>query len=124
MTKAISSDNILLRNISDNKFLRRFGDIYLTVRRKKLGDALEKMTAVLRGGDKTDETFLQLYLNIASVLEKPDEFLYGKLCSAKYHLQRGKYDECRADINDLSEMGVEDNEDILRIKNKLEKLGK
>ena len=124
MVYSLSSDKLLLRDVNDKKFIRKCGNVYLAVWRGKYDKALEMMTNILQNGKKTDETFLWLYVTLAALLEKTDVFLYGKLRSALYYLYCKKYDECRKELNDLAEMGVEDNDEILCIKRELEKVGK
>lgn len=124
MVRSLSLDKLLLKNCDDNKFIRRYASIYLAIWREQYNSSLNMMTDVLQKGEKIDETFLQLYLNITALTNSTDKFLYGKLCSAGYHLYCKKYDECRTEINDLYEMGVEDNDEIIRIRRELEKVGK
>jgi glycosyltransferase involved in cell wall biosynthesis len=123
MVQALSSDHLVLRSVDDKILLRRFGNVYLMVWRGRYAEALETMTEILENGEKINDVFLQLYINIAALLEKPDEFLYGKLRSAGYYLYCKKYVECREELNDLAEMGVEDNDEILRIKKELDAVG-
>lgn len=122
--KLAVGDNILL-NISKSVFIRNNYDIYKYIVRKDYLSALECMTKTLVDTKKgMDKTFIWLYITLAALTNSTDEFLYGKLRSAGYLLYIKKYDECRAEINDLSEMGVEDNDEIIRIKRELEKIGK
>lgn len=115
----LASDKPLLSNITSTKFLRRHGDIYLMVWQEKYGDALVAMTEYLLSSKKIDEDYLQLYLSLAAVLECANEFIFGKLKSALYYFSEKRYDDCRAAISDLSDMGVEDTPEIAAIKNQL-----
>lgn len=119
MISRLTFDKLLLHNITSTKFLRRHGDIYLMVWQEKYGDALVAMTEHLLSGKQADEDYLQLYLSLAAVLECANEFIFGKIKAALYYFSEKRYDECRAAINDLSDMGVEDTAEIAEIKNQL-----
>ncbi len=119
MVSTLAKNNPLLCNISDTKFLRKHCEIYMLLWNEKYIDALHQMTDYLLAGKNPDETFLQLYLTLAAALEKVDEFLLGKTKAAVFYFKEKKYDECREILADLSEMGVEDTEEIALIREKL-----
>lgn len=109
----------LAANITDAGFIKAHGDIYLLIWQKKYVQALDNMTETLHKKKWLDETFLQTYLTLAAMLEGVDEFVLGKVKLAAFYCGEKRRDECRAALNDLSDMGVEDNEEILDIKAKL-----
>lgn len=119
MVQALTADKPLLKDISDKRFLRRYGDIYLSVWRERYVEALDAMTGLLLNGEKADEVFLQLYLSLAALLNKPEAFVFGKVCQAKVHLRRGEKDSCRAVLDELAEMGVEENDEITAMRNQI-----
>ena len=119
MLRALSVDKPLLRNIDDKPFLRRYGNIYLTVWREKYDEALDTMTGMLLDGEKASETFLQLYLSLAALLNQPEAFVFGKIKLAQTYLRKNKKEDCRRILSELAEMGVEDNVEIIELKNSL-----
>ena len=54
------------------------------------------------------------------MLESVDEFILGKVKLAKVYCDQKQTEECRAVLDDLADMGVEDNDEITEIKAKLE----
>lgn len=120
--RKLSQDNPVLSEISDVKFLKKYGEIYLLTWSKNYSDALDAMTDILLKEAVSSNTFLNLYLTIAAGLECADEFVFGKVKLAAYYCAQKRADDCRAILNDLTEMGVEDNDEISDIKHRLEAL--
>ncbi|MCM1054183.1 MAG: hypothetical protein NC394_01565 [Bacteroides sp.] len=116
---SLSHDHPLLSAVDDPKFLKKYGDIYLMLYRNKYGEALDAMTDILLKDKVNNETFLLLYVNIAALLEKIDEFIFGKIKTASFLLSAKRFDECREILADLEEMGVQDNDEISDIKARL-----
>lgn len=119
MLRELSRDNPVLCEISDKSFLRKYGDLYAMIAAEDYAAALDKMTDILLGGSLPGETFLSVYLSLAAGLECADEFIFGKIKLAMFYVNEKRFDECRTVLGELSEMGVEDNEDITEIKRKL-----
>ncbi len=119
MLKTLYNDDALIQTICEGKFIQKHMDIFMLVSEKKYPDALEIMTDYLLKNNKTSEIFIQLYLSLAAGLECADEFIFGKIKLAMLYVNEKRLDECRAVLEELSEMGVEDNEDITEIKRKL-----
>ncbi len=119
MLRELSRDNPVLCEISDKTFLRKYGDLYTMIAEEDYAAALDKMTDILLGSALPGETFLSVYLSLAAGLECADEFIFGKIKLAMFYVNEKRLDECRAVLGELSEMGVEDNEDITEIKRKL-----
>lgn len=116
MVSIIARNNPLLCNISSTKFLRKHSELYKLIWNEKYIDGLHKMTDYLLSSNNPDEIFLQLYLNLSAAMGKVDEFLLGKTKSAVFFFKEKRYDECRSVLDELSEMGVEDTEEIEKIK--------
>jgi len=119
MLRELSRDNPILCEISDKTFLRKYGDLYLMIAAEDYAAVLDKMTDILLGGALPGETFLSVYLSLAAGLEFADEFIFGKIKLAMFYVNEKRFDECRAILGELSEMGVEDNDDITEIKRNL-----
>lgn len=116
MIQALSANKPLLKDIDDKKFLRRHGEIYLMAWQERYGEALDKMTEMLLDGERADETFLRLYLSLAALQNQPSAFIFGKVRLAQHYLRKGDKASCRAVVEELAEMGVEDNDEILELK--------
>ncbi len=116
MLNTLSQNKQLLCGIDDSAFLAKYGSVYLTVWNGNYEQALDAMTDILLSGDRTSETFMQLYLSLSAVLERIDEFVFGKIKLAALYCFARRYDDCKAVLDDLADMGVEDNEDIASIK--------
>lgn len=115
----LAYDKPLLDNLDDVKFIRKHQDIYLGMWNGKYLDTLHSMTDYLLSGEKASETFLTLYLNLSAALEKVDEFIFGKTKIAALYFSHKQYDKCREILGDLTDMGVEDTEEIAAIRQKL-----
>lgn len=119
MIRALSENKPLLENVGDKKFLRRHGDVYLAVWRGQYEEALDAMTGELLDGEKADEAYLQLYLSLAALENQGQAFVFGKVRLAELYLKQGDNDGCRTVLGELDEMGVEENEEIAALKERL-----
>lgn len=117
--RCLSQNQPVISNITDPKFFKKHGDIYLLLYQNKYADALSAMTDTLLKEKVNNETFLQTYLNVAALLEQVDEFIFGKIRTADFYLSGKRFEECKEILDDLGEMGVEDNEEIRDMKAKL-----
>ena len=122
MIRKFSVGRGLAEEITDVRFIKAHSDIFFFIWQKKYFQALDKMTETLQKEDLLDETFLQIYLSLAAILESVDEFVFGKIKLATYYCDKKKSEECRAVLDDLADMGVEDNEEILKIRSRLNKM--
>lgn len=118
----LSQDNPFLSGISDTKFLKKYGDIYMLVWSEKYSEALDSMTDILLKETVPNELFFDLYLSLAASLECVDEFIFGKIKLAAYYCAQKRGDDCRAILDDLADMGVEDNDEMLNIRKQLKSL--
>lgn len=119
IVERLSADRGAVLEITDNDFVKKHGEIYLLLWQKKYIQALDNMTERLLNKRSLGETFLQVYLTLAALLESVDEFVLGKVKLAAFYCDQNKKEECRAVLDDLAEMGVEDNDEITEIKAKL-----
>jgi|GEM_PF-2530197 len=119
MIRLLAGNDRILSLITDKMFIRHYYDIYISVAKKNYPAALDMMTAVIKDNKKTTGTFLNFYLVLAALLEKADEFVAGKFCIAEYYFQHKCYDECRAAVNDLEDMGFGADERLIGIKEAL-----
>lgn len=112
----LSHDRPLVSDIKDTEFIKQYDRIYYIVWNKKYVQALDKMTDMLLNINIENETFLQLYLSLAALLEGVDEFVFGKIKLAAYYCGQNRGAECYGILADLADMGVEDNDEITKIK--------
>lgn len=111
-----SANRGLAAEITDEEFIKKHNDIYFLIWQKKYIQALDKMTGQLQDKRSLSETFFQVYLTLAAILESVDEFVLVKVKLAAYYCDRNQIEECRAVLDDLADMGVEDNEEITQVK--------
>ena len=116
MLSTLSQNHPLLSNINDRYFFKNYSGVYLTLWKGSYEQALDDMTEILLNGDLSNETLIQLYLTVAALLERINEFVFGKIKLAAFYQTKRRYNECKAVLDDLADMGVEDNEDIAQIK--------
>lgn len=118
----LAADNILLWQINDKAFLRKYAKIYRLVWKGEYLPALEEMAGLLLENRVSagNETFLTLFLSLAATLEQPSAFVFGKLQLAKLYLRQNRFSEGRAVVSELEEMGLEDNEELEELRRCLE----
>lgn len=109
----------LAAEITDTKFIKKYSEIYFMIWQNKYIQVLDQMTDILLKEKSFGEAFLQIYLTLAAMLESVDEFVLGKVKLAAYYCGQKQVDECKTVLDDLADMGVEDNDEITNIKTKL-----
>ena len=85
-------------------------------------EALEQMTGVLLERERVygEEVFLTAYLSVAALENEIPAFLYGKIRLAAFYLDEGKKDACKMILDELSEMGAGEHEDVLFLRAEME----
>lgn len=118
--QALAVDKPLLCQIGDPAFLQKYTQLYLKVWRGETLAALEEMTGQLMDDCVLSgrETFLRLYVSLAAVENQIPAFLFGNLYLAQLYLEQGRREECRALVDDLTEMGA-DNEELSALRQAL-----
>lgn len=113
-----------LSGTSDVRFFQKHTEICMLLLCENYSAALGQMTGVLFENKKiySKEVFLGIYLRLA-VLERQDAaFVFGKLCLAELCFQQGRYGECRGILDELTELGVEENAELAALRTKLDEL--
>ena len=112
MIRALAVDNPVLCQIDDAVFLQAYAGVYWKVWQGKYIDALDEMTGLLLENKVAGgwETFLHLYLSLAAIENHISAFIFGKLQLAVLYLRHDRREECRTVVNELIEMGVDDQE--------------
>ena len=110
MIQTLAAENPLLCQIDDPVFLRKYAGLYRKVWQGGYIDALDEMTGLLLENKVVDgwETFLQLYISLAAIENQVSAFIFGKLQLAMLYLRENRKEECRCVVNELIEMGVDD----------------
>lgn len=108
----------LLCQIQDGVFLRKYGKLYMVIWRGEYLPALEEMTGLLLDNQVSAgmETFLILYISLAAVTEQAPAFIYGKLQLAQLYLQQNRLSECKVELSDLEDMGLSDDEELIKLR--------
>lgn len=119
MIDRFSENRGLAAEITDPKFIKKHSDIFLLIWKKEYAEALDKMTEIVLNDKSIDENFCQTYITLAAVLESVDEFLIGKIKLAVCYCRQNRFEECRAVLAELEEMGIQDNDDLLEVRAKL-----
>ena len=117
MISVLSEGDNILALINDKMFIRKYYDIYTLTVKKQYAAALVKMNDVISSDNsRITETFLNFYLTLSALLERTGDFVNGKFLAAKYYLQHKNYDKCKEAINDLVEMGFENDDQLIKIR--------
>lgn len=113
MLQTLAADNPFLCQITDTAFLRRYPKIYLAVWSGDNPQALDEMAGLLLEGrvDGGRETFLKLFISLAAKQNQAPAFVFGKLQLARFYLKKRRFTECRNMVDELEEIGV-DNEEM------------
>lgn len=109
-------------NIDANQFLDDYNYSYFLVKKKKYDEALEYMTNVLIKNNSNNKDFLNLYISVAAIQNRVNEFIFGKVKLAKYYASNNKYSDCKMILDELTDMGVEDDEEISELRKIVQKL--
>lgn len=111
-----------LEGITDARFFRKYADICMLVLSENYPAALDQMTGLLLEEKKlyATEEFLKLYLSLSALGEEIPAFLFGKTRLAWFYFRHGRREECRALVDELTEMGL-DSEELSELRRALEK---
>lgn len=124
LVQRLAVDHLMLCGISDTTFLRKYRDIYSAVWSGENAIALETMTGLLLEDqvDSAKEIFLLLYLSLAAAGNEASAFIFGNIRLAELYLRQGKKVACHAVLDNLEDMGVEDNEELSWLRQEMEQL--
>lgn len=121
MVQALVEGIPLLRGVNDLVFLGNYTAVCRMLWQGRNEEALDEMTGLLLEDrvQSAKETFLQVYLNAAALLEEIPAYIFGNIRLAELYLRQGRREECRAVLNGLEEMGAEENEEIAGLRERL-----
>lgn len=113
-------DDPILKSACTESFLQEYGDLYVLLRKKQYLEALDAMTGILLHGGGKNSNFLNLYLSLAAIEEEVSAFVFGKVQMARYYLAQDAQSDCLAILEELTQMGVEENLEIRAIRRELQ----
>ena len=110
-----------LSGVTDTRFFRTYAQNCQQILAEDYAGALDTMTGILLEKDKLygEETFLTIYLSLAALENEIPAFLYGNVRLADFYLCEKRYEECRTVLDDLTEMGAGEHEDVVALREQL-----
>ena len=117
-------EGFLLKNEQDTQFFKTYAESCRLIFENSLDSALEEMTGTLLENGKlyAEERFLKLYLSIAALQNQIPAFLYGNIRLAYFYFDEKRFDDCCSLLDGLEEMGAGEHEDVLQLRQALEKV--
>ena len=121
--KVLTRDKPLLQSINSLEFICRYRELYWMLWCED-NMVLDAMTGILLEKEElhSEEIFLSIYLSLAALENEIPAFLYGNIRLAGFYLREQRYEECRSILDDLTEMGAGEHEDVLLLREKIERL--
>lgn len=110
-----------ISTVRDAKFYKNYASLCTDVIKGNTLEALDGMTEVLMNHQIPygEGEYLQLYLTLAALEQQVPAFLFGKVQLAQFYLKQKNYTACRGILGELDEMGMEEQEDVEKIKTAL-----
>ena len=108
-----------LRAVSDIRFLQQYTEISMLLLCENYPAALGEMTELLLEKRKIPESFLRLYLVLASRQGEEGAFLFGMINLARELLRQKRTEEAASIVKDLEEMGIEENPELEELRRQL-----
>lgn len=104
--------------VPDIHFLRQHAGIAMLLLCENYPAALEEMTTLLLDMKKLPEaeTFLQIYLALASLQREEASFLFGKIRLAQTFLWKKRPVDAAAILRELEELGIEEHPDMTQLR--------
>ena len=111
----------LLRDVKDARFFRTHAESCRLLIFESNTAALEQMTGVLLDSKRVyaEEEFLSVYLSLAALENQVPAFLFGNIRLATLYLNEGRKEDCRAVLDDLTEMGSGEHEEVIALRESL-----
>lgn len=104
----------LLFQVNDLEFMLQYTNIYGLIWEGKNIEALDQMTGLLleHKVKMGQETFLNLYINLAAQQSQENAFIFGKIQLANFYYQYARLKEARIVLKELEELGLGELEEI------------
>lgn len=108
-----------LHSLSDIRFLQQYTEIGMLLLCENYPAALGEMTELLLEKRKLPESFLRLYLALASRQGEEGAFLFGMISLARELLRQRRTKEAASIVKELEEMGIEENQELADLRGQL-----
>lgn len=108
-----------LHFLSDIRFFQQYTEISMLLLCENYPAALGEMTELLLEKRKLPESFLRLYLVLASQQEEEGAFLFGMISLARELLRQRRKEEAASIVKELEEMGIEENRELAELRSQL-----
>lgn len=114
-----------LSAIRDAKFYRKYPSLCTALIKGHHIEVLDQMTEALMNHQVSygTESYLQLYLTLAALVNQVPAFLFGKVQLAEFYFNEKNRDACANVLSELDEMGMGTHEDVQRLKAALRDIG-
>ncbi len=125
IVQSLLPDESPLQVVSDSGFFQVYADCCLNILYGNYRIRLEDMTGALLRNEVqyAQEDYLKLYLTLAAWEGEVSAFLFGKVQLAWFYLRNRQADVCRLVLEELEEMGMEENDEVQSIRQRLEQCG-
>ena len=106
--RKFNSQVILDVVLTNQEFDIDYVSLIKTIENGDLEDALNICEKYFEDGKtpKFEEILVELWINLAALLEQPDQFIRGKQTKLQILLKKGKEEDAQQEYEDLREMGI------------------
>lgn len=120
--KKLIPENTLISEMKNEEFFVLYADVVKLVLTSQNIMALNRMTEILFSGNELNcaDDFLNLYVTLAALENHVEAFIFGNIQKAYLYIDEKRFDGARQVVNDLVEMGLDENdENIVELKKML-----
>lgn len=114
--------NTLVSDVKNEEFFALYISVVKLVLTSQNSMALDRMTEIMLSGEEVNcaEDFLNVYIKLAALENHVEAFIFGNIQKAYLFIDEKRYNEARRIVNDLVEMGLDENdENIVELKKML-----
>ncbi len=119
--KKLNKSSVTLDLIGNQEFASYYSSILADLYNNKYSEAMDSIIEILtgKGVNPFKEELIHLCMNISSLTNETDVFLYAKKLESQLFIDQERYDEASAGINLLIELSPDDDE-VKLLKKQLE----
>lgn len=112
----IPSDSVL-EKIDHSIFFFYYPELCVTILEQRYSDALTEMRGYIEESEEicNADCFWEIYITLAALENDVDSFLFGKIKLADYYLASQNLEECMKALDELLEMGMDENPEVQRM---------
>lgn len=106
-------ENVFFNDIKNEEFFALYTDVVKLVLASQNSMALDRMTEIMLSGEEVNcpEDFLDIYIKLASLENHAEAFIFGNIQKAYLFIDENRKNEARQIVNDLVEMGLDENDE-------------